>query len=86
MIGALLALCLWGCKHKAYDYCAVESVIEQKAGTTTYAWIAHCADGSDVIFPRVVEKGQGIYFSAYYENDDTATIKGYIESVEKVVP
>lgn len=89
MIGVLLALCLWGCakeKYKAYDYCAVESVVEQKVATTTYGWIAHCADGSDVIFPRVVKKGDGIYFSAYYENDNTVTVKGYIEYIEQVIP
>lgn len=81
--------CLWGCAHeqvKAYSYCVVKRVDESKAGDQTYSWTAHCDDGSVVVFSRMIHAGEGVYYSPYFENDDTYTMRGYIQGIDKIVP
>ena len=82
-IGLLIAL--GGCAErpiKSYDYCVVDSVTEKKVANVVFAWVAHCHDGCDVVFPRMIKPGEEVYYSPFTENSDTATIHGYIKSIE----
>jgi hypothetical protein len=89
VIALLLALCLWGCSHRqvrSYEYCVVTDVTEKTLGGEAYAWVGHCDGGADIVFPRVIQKGDGIYFTSYTENNDTTTLHGYIKTIEEIVP
>jgi hypothetical protein len=78
----------YGCAHekiRSYDYCVVENVTEKKIGDVVYDWVAHCNGGVDVVFPRMIKIGDGIYYTSYTENADTVTLKGYIKTIEEIV-
>lgn len=64
----------------------MDDVTEQKTNDVAYYWIARCNGGGDVVFPRMIQKGDGIYYSEYIENEDTTTVHGYIKSIEEILP
>lgn len=76
-------ICLFGCgakKDESYSYCAVTHV-EKKEVTGHSVWVAECSDDSVVAFNRVVKNGEGIYYTPYWENEDTVP-HGYIKKIE----
>lgn len=82
-IAVALAFCLVGCRSvplRTYSYCAVIRV-QKKAGPSHPDYVAECADGSLVVFPQLVQEGQGIYFTPYWEGDDAVQVHGYIHSL-----
>jgi len=85
VVSIVLLMALVGCAErpiKSYDYCVVDSVTEKKVADVVFAWVAHCSDGCDVVFPRMIRPGEGIYYSPYTENYDRTTIHGYIKKIE----
>jgi len=88
-VGFAIVMCLLGCSKeyvKRYDYCVVDFVTEKKVGDVPYRWDATCVDGPVVSFSRIVQKGDGIYYTPYTEDNDTTTLHGYIRSIQEVVP
>lgn len=81
-----LALILSGCRaapERHYDYCAVTDVEKQPDAVGGH-WIAHCSDGSFVVFSGMIKEGTGIFYTPYYENNDAVTRHGYIHYVESL--
>lgn len=77
----------WGTPSKTlklFSYCEVDHV-DKLEETGHSIWDTHCADGSRVALPRVVQAGQGIYYVPYELNGDTTTVYGYIKEIQDIV-
>lgn len=80
----MLLICFVGCAHdpvKTYESCIVTDVKENRVGDLVDSWTAVCDDNRFVVFSRVIQKGDVVYYSSYTENSDT-TERGYIKSIE----
>lgn len=79
-----MSLGLGGCHadvERAYSYCAVGSV-DKRPDALGGLWVATCTDGSFVVFSRIVHAGEGVFYSPYWEGNDTVTKYGYIHMTE----
>lgn len=86
----ICAIGLVGChpkerKPNVYSYCVVEGV-EKLVEVGSTNWVTRCADGAVVILPRMIAKGQGIYYVPYELDSDSVTMRGYIANVENMIP
>lgn len=73
-----MMLALSGCARTnmmAYKYCLVRDVLAENT--------ALCEDDTQIKFPRVIEKGDKIYYTPYYENEDDFTVRGYIKRIDR---
>lgn len=68
--------------RRAYDYCVAEEV-QRLVVSDKPVWTAHCRDGDSVSFFELVQDGDKIYFSSFWENDDAITRYGYIHSLQR---
>lgn len=80
--------CFIGChskQPKVYSYCVVESV-EKVVEVGSTNWLTRCVDGAVVILPRMMVKGQGVYYVPYELDSDSVTMRGYIANAESIIP
>lgn len=71
---------LFGCNKNirvAYSYCVADTV-ERQILHDQSTWVTRCDGGDYVTFHSRVDPGQTIYYTPYYEDNDLATVHGYV--------